>query len=322
LSEMDSPGDGRAAAGARTEIQGNVTNSQVYTAGRDIIIHQGKQISVTYWVRRPASQGNGFVGREAELDPLRNVFNDQGEARPRVAVISGGAGVGKSRLAAEYAHRSERKGFWSTAGAGVEQTLAALAPDLDVGVKDRTDEKVAGEVPRRLATLSPGALWVVDNLVDLGTVSSLVNAVGPTDLLVTTRDNRRRLLPSGAVFLYLEVLAPEAAVRLLCSRSDANPQDPLLGEIAEAVGRLPLALEILAVRLGEFGQSTDRLLEELEEAPTAVELEAFVKETEGASIPRVGGVFAAISGALRDLPEDVRERLSPLGYVGDTPHSC
>jgi hypothetical protein len=113
----------------------------------------------------------------------------------------------------------------------VEQTLAALAPDLDVGVKDRPDEEVAAEVQRALAALPPDTLWVVDNLVDLGTVTSLANAVGPTDLLITTRDNRRRLLPTGTVFLHLNVLEPEASVRLLCSRSDTNPQDSLLREI-------------------------------------------------------------------------------------------
>jgi tetratricopeptide (TPR) repeat protein len=80
-----------------------------------------------------------------------------------------------------------------------------------------------------------------------------------------------------------------------------------------------MALEILAVRLGEFNQSTAGLLEKLQEAPTAVELEAFEKETEGASIHRVEGAFAAIAGALKDLPEDVREHLSPLGYMGGAP---
>jgi tetratricopeptide (TPR) repeat protein len=43
------------------------------------------------------------------------------------------------------------------------------------------------------------------------------------------------------------------------------------------------------------------------------------RETEGFTIPRPEGVFAAITGTLSLLSEDRRERLSPLGYVADVP---
>ena len=49
--------------GAVTGIGGDVINSQVYTAGGDIIIYQGNQVPVTYWRGRPASQGAAFVER-------------------------------------------------------------------------------------------------------------------------------------------------------------------------------------------------------------------------------------------------------------------
>ena len=142
--------DERGPVSEKNTGSSNVTNSQVYAAGRDIIIYQGSQVSVSYWTGRPASQGDGFVCREAALVPLKDGLSDRGKAHPRVVVISSGAGVGKSRVAAEYAHRSGRKGFWSTAGLAVEQTLAALAPALGIEVKDRTEEEVGAEAQRRL----------------------------------------------------------------------------------------------------------------------------------------------------------------------------
>ena len=63
------------------------------------------------------------------------------------------------------------------------------------------------------------------------------------------------------------------------------------------------------------------MLEEILEAPTPVELEAFEQSLEGASIPRVEGVFATIVGTLTFLTADVREQVAPLGYVADVPVS-
>ena len=77
------------------------------------------------------------MGRGDDLDALA-----QAVARRRAVVLSGGAGTGKTRLAAEYSHRSAAKGFWTSAGETVTQTIAALAPHLGVPVERRTDEDV------------------------------------------------------------------------------------------------------------------------------------------------------------------------------------
>ena len=112
------------------------------------------------------------------------------------------------------------------------------------------------------------------------------------------------------------------AVKLLTlpsGRSGVNPKDSTLVEIVEAVGRLPLALEMLAVRLND-AQNPTRLLREIRESPTPAELEVFQKAS-NTTIPRAESVFAAIAGTLADLPNDVRKRLAPVGYVADVPIS-
>ena len=295
-----------------TDISGKVSDSSTISAGRDVHYYQaGRPESVnpesTYWARRPPSLEKSFVGRNADLDAIADDFT-----KSQTVVVSGGAGFGKSQLAAEYTHEPNLNGFWTAAGQTLEQTLAALARDLGVDEENRTTEDVTEDVKRHLANLSPDTLWAIDNLSDINLVNGLLSAVGPVRLLVTTRDNRGNLLAGVAAFRPIGVLDQDSAIELLCSRSETDHRgDPALPEIVEAVGRLPLALEMLAVRLGEYPRSPKSLLDEIQKSPTPGELESFRKETEGTAIPRVEGVFATIAGTLGDLPADVREQLSP-----------
>ena len=272
---------------------------------------------VTHWLGLPLSLDENFVGREAELDAISDDFESH-----RVLVVYGGAGTGKSRLAAEYARRAGTDGFWTSAGANFEQTLAALAPSLGVHVEERSDAETAAEVQRRLSELPAGTLWVVDNIKEIDLINELSTGANSIQLLVTTRDARRNLLPITIAFQHIDVLDLDSAIALLCSRrrpeSTWDSQDPSLEEIAELVGRLPLALEMLAVRLGVPRQTPEDILDQLKTAATPIELEAF-QQAVGATIPRIEGVYATIVGTLTDLPEELREQISPLGYVADAP---
>ena len=134
-----------------------------------------KKPSSSYWVGRPATIGEGFVGCEPKLQAIDDAF----KSLKKVVVISGGAGTGKSRLAAEFSHRSGVPGFWTTAGGNCVQTLTALAQSIDVSAGEATDEEIAVAVQRRLSDLSPETLWIVDNLDDLNQVNELATAAGP-----------------------------------------------------------------------------------------------------------------------------------------------
>ena len=270
---------------------------------------------VGYWAGRPASLGSGFVGREDNMRAIASAF-----AGHRAVVVSGGAGSGKSRLAAEHTYRANVDGFWTSGGATVASTLAALAPAFGLNVEGKGDEAVAGEVQRRLAGLPPETLWVVDNLAGLELANALLNASGSVRLLITTRDSRSELLPATIAYHWTEVLEHGAAIGLLRSRSETSPKHPALARIAELVGRLPLALEVLAARLGGPLQDPEKVLAQLERAPTAIQMEIF-EQALGASIPRAEaeGVFAAIVATLDDLIAEDRQALSGLGYVADAP---
>jgi predicted ATPase len=57
-----------------------------------------------------------FVGREAERDELREVLDAALAGRGSLVMISGDAGVGKSRLAEDLAEEASRRGFLALSG--------------------------------------------------------------------------------------------------------------------------------------------------------------------------------------------------------------
>ncbi len=293
---------------AQGPVIGDSTHVTQYFYGSEFV-----EPRVSYWSGRPASLGEGFVGRKVEMDALSHAIS----SKPAV-VISGGAGCGKTRLAVEYAHQWEGDGFWTTCGNTLALTLGTLVPALGIHPAGKSVAEIIAEVQVRLASMSPRVLWVIDNLPDLDLVNSLMNAVSSVRILVTTRDNRRGLLSPSVGFVRIGVLEPDTAKELLCSRSNVDQGHHVVQEIVDRVGCLPLALEALAVRLGEPRQSPERVLAQIEQVRTILQLKAF-EEVAGMTIPRVEGVFATIAGTLEGLLKNVRTSLSFLGYVADAP---
>ncbi len=281
--------------------------THIYQAGTST------RLELTYWVGRPASLGKGFYGRADDLEAVASAFKDR-----RAVVVSGGAGSGKSQLAAEHAHADNVQGFWTSGEAAADSNLAGLASAFGLTVEGKSDDEVATEAQRRLAALPAETLWVIDNLPDLGLVNALLNTCGGVRLLITTRDSQHNLLSSSVAFRRIEVLDPDPAIDLLGSRSRTSHDRDQLGRIAKQVGYLPLALEVLAARLGEPRQTTGKVLAELEKAPTIVQMDAFRKAV-GTSIPRAEGVFSAIVRTLESLSAEDREALGGLAYIADEP---
>ena len=261
----------------------------------------------------PASLGKGFFGREQALGDIGQAFKNH-----RAVVVSGGAGTGKTRLAAEYIHGIKKARIWTSAAPTADGTYAALAPALEVDTGDLDEAGIATRVKDGLAGMPASTMWAIDGLPDLSFVNALIGESGQIRLLLTTRDARRELLLESATMIELEPVDPEAAVSILCSRRGADPDHPLLGEIAEAVGRLPLALEMLAIRLREPTRSPRTVLDEIGRAPTTIQFDAFMKEAE-TSIPRAEGVFNTVATTLSSLDPATRTVISGFGYVADAP---
>jgi tetratricopeptide (TPR) repeat protein len=271
------------------------------------------EIFQTSWEGRPASLGENFVGRQEDLDCVAESMGNCGGV-----VISGGAGTGKSRLAAEYIYSSSSHGYWTSAGASAQQTLAALAPRFEIDTAGLNDGEIAAAVSREVASLPKGLVWVIDNLLEFGQLEEIRAATGPLNLLVTSRDSSRQLLPLGMIFVALEVLERDPGVNLLRSRGAGESDEKVLTEIAGVVGYLPLALEMLAVRLGEPLADAGSVLAELNEAPNPLLVRAFENAARQALMNKEE-VYSAITGSLHGLGPETREIISPFGYLADEP---
>ncbi|MFJ7627799.1 AfsR/SARP family transcriptional regulator [Streptomyces sp. NPDC097595] len=202
-----------------------------------------------------------FVADEAQLAALEKALTGGRERKAvGLAVITGKPGTGKSTLAVNLAHRLAETGFpdgqlyCDLRGTGTPATTAEVLGRFlrALGIPgqlipDSLDER-AEMYRTRLA--SRRLLVVLDDAASESQVQPLLPGSRDCAVLVTSRA-RLTALP-GAHRVELDVLDEERALRLL---SRIIGEERVEGEAASAealvrtVGRLPLALRIVAARL-------------------------------------------------------------------------
>ena len=215
-----------------------------------------------------ASLGGLFKGRRAVLEDLHDRFQ---RAPERAVVVHGLGGVGKSRLALEYAltHEAEYTALLVVTGdtpTSLQHTLAALCVPsiLSLDEQQAKEEEVRVAAVLRWLHTHPGWLLIVDNVDDAvaaGAVERLLGTLHGGHVLVAARWSGW----SGSVdTLDLDVLPPDAATAFLLERTAAHrrvaPTDADdAGNLAKEVAGLPLALEQAAafvvrrrVSLGDY----------------------------------------------------------------------
>ena len=212
--------------------------------------------------RRPknlpfASLGSLFKGREQDLDKLHKALSaDAGAATAIVGrALHGLGGIGKTRLAVEYAlkHESEHSALLflrADTPAALDTSLAALAgPDmLDLPEKDARED--AAKIAAALGWLAahPGWLMIVDNVDDpaaVAAVDKLLARLSGGKVVVTGRAGN---FPASLRKLELGVLDTPASVAFLLERTEddraRSPDDAKLArELAGELGGLALGLE-------------------------------------------------------------------------------
>ncbi|WRZ91516.1 tetratricopeptide repeat protein [Streptomyces sp. NBC_01007] len=194
---------------------------------------------------------SGSRGRSSGGDPATGM--------PRVAVISGMAGVGKSALALHVAH-GLRERFTDgqlyvnlhgatpgmtplTAG----QALAALLRDLGAEPRRIPEHPDAAAALLRSMLAPTRTLMVLDDAAHAAQVRPLLPAGAGCAVIVTSRSPLAAL--DGADRFPLAPLTDEDSAALL--RAVSGRRDGLDGghPLVELTGRLPLALRVVAARL-------------------------------------------------------------------------
>src|SRR5262249_37997925 len=117
----------------------------------------------------PAATGQTrFVGRQRELDPLRGTFDGAAGGLGQVVFLVGEAGIGKSRLLAEFsAGIADVPHVWVEGRCASYGTTTAFLPVIDGlrrlwGIDDQDDEARAGaKVDAAVAALGDDLRWTL-----------------------------------------------------------------------------------------------------------------------------------------------------------------
>lgn len=193
----------------------------------------------------PHLRNANFTGREEELAELRaSLFPGETGAHVSPQAIHGLGGIGKTQLAVEYAYRhsADYDVVWwlrSEDPTRLASDYALLAAGLDLQEKDEAEQRVVVEAVRKWLSQNRGWLLVFDHAENMNSVRDYLPRSSEGHIIVTSRNPNWK---GVAKPLSLLALPPEEAIEFLLKRT-GHQDDATAEKLAEAIGRLPLALE-------------------------------------------------------------------------------
>jgi hypothetical protein len=218
-----------------------------------------------------------FTGREAELETLRRGLQQGGTmAVTQTVAVHGLGGVGKTQLAVQYAWNHLREFdavLWVRGDSpeALEVSLASLASILRLPEAKEREQAVQTQAVLDWLREHEHWLLIADNADSEVAVRAVRERLPPSLLgavLVTSRltrwpVNMPQLLP-------LDLFSAESAVHYLLARVSERQHEAgdetAARNLAEELGRLPLALEQAAAFLIEVRWGFDQYREQLREA--------------------------------------------------------
>ena len=200
-------------------------------------------------------RARGFVGRAAELSELTRSVG----GKERVVVVTGPAGVGKSRLVETWAEEHEVSRADLGAARDLEDALRRIGAALRLRFGPEEDIRGAeARVAQALASRPDTVLFIddADAVVEvLDAALGRLHRAAPSAVFVVT--SRRSVLTVPHRTLALGPLPRDEAVTLLVERARrvrpdfevSDAQRASVDLLVERVDALPLGLELLAPRL-------------------------------------------------------------------------
>lgn len=232
--------------------------------------YQGNTRSIAtpiVWGRVPLRNPN-FIGRSELLDAVREGLTSKTNAVLLYA-LQGLAGIGKTQIAAEYAHRFKHEYdviWWISADQPelISSSIAGLAPYLNLGSSFSVDV-IAPTVINALRTGNPYERWLLifDNA---DRPESIVKYLidGPGHTIITSRNPSFGLVVKA---IEVDVFRREESRAFLEHRL-AGLSDEESEKLAEALGDLPIALEQAVALQSGTAMPVQEYLDALEHEPS------------------------------------------------------
>jgi tetratricopeptide (TPR) repeat protein len=239
-----------------------------------------------------------FVGRGDLLARLAEGYAPGGP-RPRVHVLCGLGGVGKTHLAARYVAENLATfpvAAWIKAEQDPTVDLGALADRLVTVAPTASPEDRARRVVEHLATTTRPWLLVFDNADDPAALRPFLPPSGPGQVLITTRSHEFHRL---GTLVRVDEFDRRTAAAFLLGRAPGAGTGADAEDLAEALGNLPLALGHAAAYCADGTRFAD-YLDFLEDLPAR---ELFGSEPEASHERTVTSTWQpSIAAATRRSP--------------------
>lgn len=313
--QEDLPGMGHAEAHAA-----DVGSIVQIARSRDVIMGRGQAAEVPRQVPPPPVT---FVDRAEMLAWLNAELADP-EQIPRIAVVTGLAGIGKRTAARRWAHRSRARfpggdlhldcaDYGGAAGQGAVDVSGMVGSCLRaLGVGDRY---MPAGLPERIGlfrtrTAREPVLVLVENVTEPGQVRSLVPNAPGSLVLATSSADLQELRMDGAGFYTVSGLDEAAGAELvakMCGPQRVAEEPQSVAELVRLCGGLPMALVVAAARAaGTRGMTISELAAE------------FSDEARRLAALALGGrvmVEAVFSSAYERLPDTAQLLYRRLGLL-------
>ncbi|ALG13922.1 XRE family transcriptional regulator [Kibdelosporangium phytohabitans] len=301
------------------ELTGDVLDAFMAAATRKATPKVDDQPTVPVPARQLPSDVPDFTGREEQLDVVLTALREPASAgAPRVVVVVGGPGIGKSALALRTAHEiadefADGQLYLDLAGTSDQPhdpsvLLAELLRALGVTGGAVPNGTAARATLFRSLLSDRRMLLVLDDAARSEQVRPLLPSSGGCGVLVTGRQLLTDL--PGARHIELDVLSPAEARALFtgivgANRVEAEPDE--VEPIVRACGYLPLAIRIAAGKLAGRPAWPLRLL-----------TERLADESRRLNELRLGelGVRASFEASIGQLPVDATAAFGLLGLMG------
>ncbi len=265
-------------------IGGDVENSVVIVGNNNVVQVSGQLLSelrkrvtlpgdLPLGSHLPFARNAIFTGREEELAGLARSLLEEGESAVVQQAVAGMGGVGKTQLAVEFAYRYGYRlagVHWLDLSDPRQLDEQIARNGLQMGI-DPWPEAQPEQVAATLRAWRAGGprLLILDNYEEPDSASAVLGRLHGAELrlLITTRSKNWH--PGlGLKTLVLDEFSPAESLTFLRRwLSEERAGDDELAELAERLGRLPLALELAGRYLHRLKtKAVSEYLSELESA--------------------------------------------------------